>query len=233
PRASRTIPFVSKARGISLAKIAAELILGKKLKQVAYKERKETEYIAVKEVIFPFNKFLDVDITLGPEMRSTGEVMGIDETFGLAFAKSQTAIGSPLPLQGTVLITVADKDKAKVVEIAKKLSKLGFALVATEGTAKYLQKRGLELEEVYKIGEGRPDIVDYIKNGKIQFIINSPQGRGPKTDEFIMRRQSLLYKIPITTTIQGARAGVQGIDDLLKHKLSVKSIQDYHFNRIK
>ncbi len=228
PRASRTIPFVSKTRGFPLAKLATRVMTGKKLKQLEYTETKDTAYITVKEVVFPFVKFSGVDIILGPEMRSTGEVMGIDETFGMAFAKSQMATGVPLPLRGTILITVADNDKAKVVDIAGEFINLGFDLMGTEGTAKFLQKRGIRIKEIYKIGEGRPDIIDYLKNGGIQFIINSPRGKGPKFDEYKMRRRSLMQKIPITTTIQGARAAVQGIKELQKKQVDVKSLQDYY-----
>ncbi len=230
PRASRTIPFVSKTKGFSLAKLATKTMLGMSLEELNFTETTDPDYISVKEAVFPFIKFPGVDIILGPEMRSTGEVMGIDESFGLAFAKSQMSAGDPLPLEGTVLLTVADRDKPKVVEVARKFRELGFNLMATAGTAEYLRERDIEIEQVYKIDQGRPDIIDHIKNGNIHFIVNRPQGKGPKFDEYKMRRQALLRKVPIATTIQGAEAAVQGIGKMRSNNLDVKPIQDYHKN---
>ncbi|MFW6308867.1 MAG: carbamoyl-phosphate synthase large subunit, partial [bacterium] len=201
PRASRTIPFVSKTNGISLAKLATKTMLGLSLDELGFVERKNPDHIAVKEAVFPFIKFPGVDIILGPEMRSTGEVMGIDKNFGLAFAKSQMGTGVPLPLEGNVLLTVADKDKPKLLPVARRFEKLGFSLLATDGTAEFLEKEGLEVRTVNKIGKGRPDIVDHIKNGEIQFIVNRPQGKGSKFDEYKMRRQALMREVAITTTI--------------------------------
>ncbi|MFP4016694.1 MAG: carbamoyl-phosphate synthase large subunit, partial [Halanaerobiales bacterium] len=228
PRASRTIPFVSKTIGKSLAKLATRVMLGEKLTDLGLEEYQKTEYIAVKEAVFPFIKFPGVDIILGPEMRSTGEVMGIDENFGIAFAKAQMGAGVSLPLTGNVLITVNDRHKTDVLPIARRFKAQGFSIIATKGTSKYLKENGLEAEMVYKIGEGRPDILDYMKNGDIQFVINSPEGKGAIYDEVKMRRQAIMKNIPIATTIQGAQATIEGIEQLKASKLDVKSLQKYH-----
>lgn len=228
PRASRTIPFVSKTIGKSLAKVATRIMLGKRLDELELDEYQKTGYTAVKEAVFPFIKFPGVDIILGPEMKSTGEVMGIDSNFGIAFAKAQTGAGVSLPLTGRVLITVNDRHKPDVVEIAGRFKELGFSLLGTRGTAEYLRNKGLEIEMVYKIGEGRPDILDYMKNNDIQFLINSPEGKGALYDEVKMRRQALLNNIPLATTIQGARAAIEGIEQLKACNLDVKSLQEYH-----
>ncbi len=161
-------------------------------------------------------------------MRSTGEVMGIDQNFGLAFAKAQMATGVPLPLEGTVLLTVADRDKPKILSIARKFKELGFDLMATKGTAAYLQENDIKVESVAKIGKGRPDINDHIKNGNIQFVVNRPQGKGSKFDEYKMRRQALLRNVAIATTVQGALAAAEGIEKLRNKELDVKPLQDYH-----
>ncbi|MFW5980815.1 MAG: carbamoyl-phosphate synthase large subunit, partial [Halanaerobiaceae bacterium] len=228
PRASRTIPFVSKTNGASLAKLATKTMLGITLEELGYVEKNAPDHIAVKEAVFPFIKFPGVDIILGPEMRSTGEVMGVDKNFGLAFAKSQMGTGVPLPLEGNVLLTVADRDKSKLLPLAEKFNKLGFSLLATEGTARFLRDNGLKVRTVNKINKGRPDIVDHLKNGEIQFIVNRPQGKGSKYDEYKMRRQALIKEIPIATTIQGAEAAVEGIEQLKNNNLDVKAIQSYH-----
>ncbi|MFW5972307.1 MAG: carbamoyl-phosphate synthase large subunit [Bacillota bacterium] len=228
PRASRTIPFVSKTIGNSLAKLATRVMLGEKLSDMGLDEYQKTNYIAVKEAVFPFIKFPGVDIVLGPEMKSTGEVMGIDDNFGMAFAKAQMGAGVILPLQGSVLITVNDRHKSDVLPIAKRFKKEGFSLLATKGTADYLRDNGLKVETVSKIDEGRPDIIDYMKNDDIQFLINSPEGKAALKDEIKMRRQALLKNIPIATTIQGAQAAIEGIEQLKASKLDVKSLQEYH-----
>ncbi|MFW6237828.1 MAG: carbamoyl-phosphate synthase large subunit [Bacillota bacterium] len=228
PRASRTIPFVSKTKGVSLAKLATKTMLGQKLSELGYTEEIHPDYIAVKEAVFPFIKFSGVDIILGPEMRSTGEVMGIDDNFGSAFAKSQISADNPLPLEGAVLITVNDRRKPEVVPAARRFQELGFKLIGTGGTAEYLREKGLEIEKVHKIGTGRPDIEDYIKNEEIQFIINSPQGKGAHLDEYKMRRLALMRNVSIATTIQGAEAAAEGIKQLRESELGVKSLQDFH-----
>ncbi|MTI62112.1 MAG: carbamoyl-phosphate synthase large subunit [Firmicutes bacterium] len=228
PRASRTIPFVSKTIGKSLAKLATRVMLGGKLKDLGLTEYQKTNYIAVKEAVFPFIKFPGVDIILGPEMKSTGEVMGIDDNFGMAFAKAQMGAGLSLPLSGNVLITVNDHHKNDVLPIARRFKEQGFSLIATRGTAEFLQKNELSVEMIYKIGEGRPDILDYMKNNDVQFLINSPEGKGAIYDEVKMRRQALLKNIPHATTIQGAQATIEGIEQMKAKKISVKSLQEYH-----
>ncbi len=228
PRASRTVPFVGKTTGIPLAKIATKVMIGKKLDELGFTEEKEIPHIAVKEAVFPFIRFPGVDIILGPEMRSTGEVMGISDNFGTAFAKAQMGAGLPLPLEGTVFISVADKDKKAIIPIARELSKLGFKLVATSGTAHVLQENNIPVKVVKKIAEGRPNIEDHIKNREIDLIFNTPIGKGPKFDEYRIRREATIRRIPIITTIPGARAAVDGIKALKIGKINVKSLQEYH-----
>jgi carbamoyl-phosphate synthase large subunit len=228
PRASRTVPFVSKATGIQWAKVAAKLMVGMKLKDLGIEKEIEIQHIAVKESVFPFNRFPGVDTILGPEMKSTGEVMGIAATFGEAFWKAQLGAGQNLPSQGNVLLSVKNKDKRNVVFIAKKLSDLGFDLIATKGTGKVLVNSGLEVLFVNKVSEGRPHIVDMIKNGEINLIINTPRGRNPKLDEVAIRANAVSYKIPYTTTISGAQAVVNAIESMKRGNLRVKALQDYY-----
>jgi len=228
PRASRTVPFVSKATGISWAKIAAKVMVGKTLDELGITREVETSHVAVKEAVLPFKRFYGVDTILGPEMKSTGEVMGIDADFGMAFAKSQMAAGQTLPLKGTVFISVMNKDKRHVVFIAKKLVDLGFHIVSTTGTAKVLSKNGISVKPVYKVNEGRPHIVDLIKNGEIHLIINTPSGKKPKADEVAIRSEAVLHDIPCITTISGASAAVNGIESMVRGGISVQSIQEYH-----
>ncbi len=228
PRASRTVPFVSKATGIQWAKVAAKLMVGMKLKDLGIEKEVEIQHIAVKESVFPFNRFPGVDTILGPEMKSTGEVMGIDATFGEAFWKAQLGAGQNLPSLGNVLLSVKNKDKRNVVFIAKKLSDLGFNLIATRGTGKILVNSGLNVRFVNKVSEGRPHIVDMIKNGEISLIINTPRGRNPKLDEIAIRANAVQYKIPYTTTISGAQAVVNAIESMKRGNLRVKALQDYY-----
>ncbi len=228
PRASRTVPFVSKATGIQWAKVAAKLMVGMKLKDLGIEKEIEIQHIAVKESVFPFNRFPGVDTILGPEMKSTGEVMGIAATFGEAFWKAQLGAGQNLPSQGNVLLSVKNKDKRNVAFIAKKLSDLGFKLIATKGTGKILVNSGLEVRFVNKVSEGRPHIVDMIKNGEINLIINTPRGRNPKLDEVAIRANAVSYKIPYTTTISGAQAVVNAIESMKRGNLRVKALQDYY-----
>jgi carbamoyl-phosphate synthase large subunit len=228
PRASRTVPFISKATGIPWAKVAAKVMVGKKLLELGIKGEVEIHHIAVKESVFPFNRFYGVDTLLGPEMKSTGEVMGIDTDFGLAFIKSQIGAGLKIPLKGRVFISVMNKDKRSIVFVAKKLVDFGFEIVATKGTAKVLANNGIPVQTVFKVGEGRPDIVDRIKNGEIDLVINSPSGKKPKADEVAIRSQSVAHNIPCITTLSGASAAVNGIESLLKRGISAKSIQEYH-----
>ena len=227
PRASRTVPFISKATGTPWAKVAAKVMAGKKLYELGIREEVEIRHIAVKESVFPFNRFYGVDTVLGPEMKSTGEVMGIDMDFGMAFAKSQIGAGVNIPLQGKVFISVMTKDKRPIVFLAKKLADLGFEIVSTQGTAKVLVNNGISVQTVSKVGEGRPDIVDQIKNGEIHLIINTPSGKKPKADEVAIRSQAVAHNIPCITTLSGAEAAVNAIESL-KRGMSVKSIQEYH-----
>jgi len=230
PRASRTIPFVSKATGIPWAKVATKVMIGKKLKELGLTKEVEIKHVAVKEVVLPFLRFPGVDPVLGPEMRSTGEVMGIDYSYGLAYAKAQIAAGQKLPKEGKVLITVADKLKPAVVPIAKKLVDLGFKLAATAGTAAYLKKAGLAVEEVRKVREKRPHVVDHIKNKEYALVINARLGRESSEDASLIRKTVLLYGIPYATTLAGARAIVDGIEALQKGEMEVRCLQEYHMS---
>ena len=228
PRASRTVPFVSKATGISWAKIAAKLMVGNMLDELRITREVEISHVAVKEAVLPFKRFYGVDTILGPEMKSTGEVMGIDADFGMAFAKSQMAAGQTLPLKGTVFISVMNKDKRHVVFIAKKLVDLGFDIVSTAGTAKVLAKNGIPVKPVYKVNEGRPHILDLIKNGEIHLIINTPSGKKPRADEVTIRSEAVTHDIPYYTTLSGASAAVNGIESMVRGGISIQSIQEYH-----
>ncbi|MEM4473016.1 MAG: carbamoyl-phosphate synthase large subunit [Archaeoglobaceae archaeon] len=227
PRASRTVPFVSKATGIPLAKIATKVILGKKLRE--FNLRKPVlKHIAVKEAVFPFAKLPRVDVVLGPEMKSTGEVMGIDYDFGIAYFKAELAAGMRLPTSGNVLISVKDADKPKIVKIAKKFLELGFKIYATEGTARYLRENGIDVQLALKVSQGRPNVVDMIINGQIDLIINTPTGKRGKTEGYEIRRAAVEYGVPYITTIPGAIAAVKAIEAVKKGNITVKSIQEYH-----
>jgi len=228
PRASRTVPFDSKAIGVPLAKLAAKVMAGAKLKDLGFTEERVPEYSCVKESVFPFNRFPGVDIMLGPEMKSTGEVMGIDDDFGRAYLKSQLAAGQNLPLKGTVFVSVRDKDKRAITMIAQRLSDLGFDLVATQGTARVLKKSGLVVSVLRRVSEGRPNILDYIKDGNVHLIINTPSGRIPRADEIVIRSTAIMHGVPCITTVSGAQASVMGIEVLLKKYLDVKPLQAYH-----
>ncbi|MGA2526559.1 MAG: carbamoyl-phosphate synthase large subunit [Smithellaceae bacterium] len=227
PRASRTIPFVSKAIGVPLAKLATKVMLGKSLKELGFTVAPEPKYVSVKEAVFPFNRFPDVDILLGPEMKSTGEVMGIDHSFGLAFAKSQMAAGFKMPTKGTIFISVNDYHKDKIVSVAESFQNMGFKIIATKGTAKYLKDHGVEAGVVLKLSEGRPHIVDYIKNGDIQMVINTSMGRKSSRDAYHIRRGALIYNILYTTTIAGARALCEAVSAIKGENWQVCSLQEY------
>jgi carbamoyl-phosphate synthase large subunit len=231
PRASRTVPFVSKATGIPWAKVAAKVMADKTLAELDVHEV-EIDHVAVKESVLPFSRFTGVDPVLGPEMKSTGEVMGIDTDFGRAFAKSQIAAGQVLPTGGKVFISVRNQDKRVIIMIAKKLLDLGFEIVATRGTSRVLAKNGIPALQVHKVGHGRPHILDLIKNGDIALVINTPSGKKPKSDETIIRREAWLHQIPCITTVSGAWAAVGGIESLKTSGLSVKPIQSYHHKRL-
>jgi len=228
PRGSRTVPFVGKATGVPLAKLAAKLMGGKTLKELGFTKEKRIKHIAVKEAVFPFDRFHGVDTILGPEMKSTGEVMGIDNDFGLAFGKSQTSSGNNIPLDGKIFVSLKDKDKAPSVPLVRKLLELGFSVIATRGTAQYLKDHGLEVGVINKVAEGRPHIVDLIKNKEIHFVINTVSGAQAQKDSFSIRQSAIQYKVPFTTTISGAIAAVNAIEKLKKGKIHIKSIQEYH-----
>ncbi len=228
PRGSRTVPFVGKATGISLAGLAARVIAGETLTELGFTAEIIPPYYSVKEAVFSFNRFDMMDIVLGPEMRSTGEVMGIDWHLGLAMAKAQMAAGTPLPVRGRILITVAERDKPQAVELARALARLGFELLATSGTAAVLRKAGLAVEEVNKISSGRPNLLDQISAGSINLIINTPAGSGAQSDGAHMRRLAVKHGVSIITTMQGAMAALEGIRSLLKMKVEVCSLQNYH-----
>lgn len=228
PRASRTIPFVSKATGVPLAKLATKIMVGRTLPELGFTKEIEVPHVAVKESVFPFNRFPGVDTILGPEMKSTGEVMGIDHTFGIAFAKAEIAAGQILPRKGKVFISVKNRDKRAIIFIAKKLYDFGFEIVATKGTAKALAQNGIPVQTVFKVHEGRPHIVDLIKNHEIALIINTPSGRRPKRDHVSIRSVAVTHNIPLITTISGAAASVNGMEALIKEELQIKSLQEYH-----
>ncbi len=227
PRASRTVPFVSKAIGAPLAKLAALIMAGKTLEELNFTREIIPSHIAVKEAVLPFNKFPGTDTILGPEMRSTGEVMGIDTDFGRAFAKAELGAGEQLPLKGTVFVSMSDRDKAAAVAVVREFIDLGFSVMATLGTRRFLQEQGLAVESVLKLHEGRPHVLDAIKNQKINLIINTPSGEDAQTDARLIRRAALAYKIPTITTIAGAKATVAAIRSLQTTTLDVKAIQEY------
>jgi carbamoyl-phosphate synthase large subunit len=228
PRASRTVPFVSKAIGVPLAKLAAKVMAGKKLADLGFTKEIWTDYWAVKESVFPFNRFQGQDILLSPEMRSTGEVMGLDADLGIAYAKSQMAANAPLPMSGRVFISVSDSDKGAVAEIARQFADLGFDIVSTGGTARVLQEAGLKVSEVFKLAEGRPNTLDLLKNRSIQLVINTPAGQSPRADEVKIRTTAVYTGTPIMTTLSGARAAALGIAALKKSGYGVKTVQEYH-----
>ncbi|HXV28066.1 MAG TPA: ATP-grasp domain-containing protein, partial [bacterium] len=229
PRASRTIPFVSKTIGVPLAKLAAQVMTGKTLQELGFTEEIIPRHVAVKESVFPFIKFPGVDIILSPEMKSTGEVMGIDRDFPRAFYKSQDAASAHIPTEGKVFISVKRTDKAKIIPIAKKFHEMGYAIVSTEGTAQALQENGIPSQVVLKIAEGRPNVADLIRNNEVKLIVNTPSGKGPVLDESKIRSLAVSFKIPCITTLSAARAATIGLEAVRQGEgLQVKAIQDYH-----
>jgi carbamoyl-phosphate synthase large subunit len=228
PRASRTIPYVSKSIGVPLAKLAAKVMVGKTLDDLGFSEEKTLSHFTVKEAVFPFDRFTGVDTLLGPEMKSTGEVMGIDEDFGRAYLKAQASSNNTIPLHGKVFISVKDKDKSALPSMVSKLITFGFSIIATRGTAEYLKSNGLQIDVINKVGEGRPDIVDYIKNKEIDFVINTVSGTKAQHDSFSIREAALQHRITYTTTIAGARATINAIEVILEKKVNIKSLQKYH-----
>ena len=228
PRASRTIPFVSKAIGVPLAKLAAKVMTGKSLDELGFTKEIVPKHFSVKEAVFPFLRYEGLDISLGPEMKSTGEVMGMDVDLGLAYAKSQMAAPPPLPKKGKVFVSVKDTDKEAVIPVAREFVKLGFEIISTSGTADALMKAKIKVTKVFKIHEGRPNVLDRIKNGDITFIINTPSGKIPREHEVVIRNAALAAKIPIMTTVRAALASANGIQSLQKRKVQVRSLQEYH-----
>jgi len=231
PRASRTVPYLSKATGVPLAKIAARVMVGKTLAQLGLTEDLEVAGVFVKTPVFPFVRFPGVDTILGPEMKSTGEVMGGATTFGSAFAKAQLAAGVKLPARGTAFVSVSNHDKPAVVQIARDLVALGFSLVATRGTASYLRAHGIDAGIVFKVNEGRPHVGDAILNGSIQLVINTPVGRDSFFDDRVVRRIAMMQQVPCITTLTGAAATVNAIKALHTEGLTVRSLQEYHAER--
>jgi len=228
PRASRTIPYVSKATGIQLAKLATRLMVGARLADFGLPQELPVRFHFVKSPVFPFRKFPGVDTILGPEMKSTGEVMGVGESFGLAFSKAQLAAMQPVPDSGRVFISVNDHDKAHVSPVAKNLVELGFALVATRGTAKTLRGHGVPVEHVFKVNEGKPNVVDMIKNGEIGLIINTPLGRSSRFDEKAIRRAAVHHGVTCITTLSAAKAVVSGMRARRASGIQVTSLQELH-----
>jgi len=227
PRASRTVPFVAKVVGVPVARIAARIMAGETLASFALKPA-QLDHVGVKEAVFPFARFPGVDTVLGPEMKSTGEVMGIDRNFAIAFAKSQIGGGSRLPRQGTVFVSVKDSDKPRVIDAVRLLIALGFRIIATSGTQRYLAEQGIPASKINKVLEGRPHIVDAIKNGEVQLVFNTTEGAtAALADSRAMRRAALLHKVPYYTTLSGAVAATQGIRAYLGGDLEVRALQSY------
>jgi carbamoyl-phosphate synthase large subunit len=228
PRASRTVPIVSKVCGISMARIATQIMLGKKLEDFDLSITK-VPYFGVKEAVFPFSMFPEVDPVIGPEMRSTGEVLGLASSYGLAFYKAQKAAKSILPTQGAVLITVCERDRdEKLAQAARHFVDLGFKLFSTEGTCTFLHDHGLESEPILKLHQGRPNIVDAIKNGEIQLIVNTPAGKLSVTDDSYIRKSAIQHNIPYITTVAAAAAAAEGIKAKRNQQDTIKSLQEYH-----
>jgi carbamoyl-phosphate synthase large subunit len=227
PRASRTIPYVSKAIGMPLAKLAAKVMAGHRLKDLGFTEEIVPKHYSVKEAVFPFIKFPGIDITLGPEMRSTGEVMGIDSDLGVAYAKAQMSAQPALPTEGNVFISVKDADKDGVVAIARDFADMGFTIHATKGTLDVLAAAGVPAEKVYKLSEGRPNLLDLIKNGTMQFIVNTPDGKVPRQDEVAIRSAAVAQRIPIMTTLRGARMSARAIKAIKSDGYDVRPLQEY------
>ncbi|MFM8552147.1 MAG: carbamoyl-phosphate synthase large subunit [Nitrospiraceae bacterium] len=228
PRGSRTVPFVSKTIGVPLAKLAMKVMMGSTLKELGFTATRPLGYVAVKEAVFPFMKFAGVDVLLGPEMRSTGEVMGMDADFGWAFAKSQAGAGVALPRGGTVFLSVKDHDKPAALDVARHLQRLHFTIEATSGTAAYLRERGIDVQTVNKVTEGRPHIVDHIKNGEISLVINTVGSEASHADSASIRREALQKGVPYCTTMRGALATALGIEATLRKALTIRSLQEYH-----
>jgi carbamoyl-phosphate synthase large subunit len=228
PRASRTIPFVSKAVGVPLASVAARVMLGETLEAIGYLHEIVPPFVSVKEAVFPFNKFREFDPVLGPEMRSTGEVMGIADSFGAAFLKSQLAADNTLPGEGAIFVTVNDRDKPTATPIVRRFYEMGFKLFATEGTARFLQQRGVPCERVFKLHEGRPHGIDLIVNGEIQLLINTPMGKDAQVDDYRLRQAAIARRLAYTTTLSAANAACDAILSMRARPGQVRSLQEWH-----
>ena len=220
------MPFVSKATGVPLGRLAALVMVGKTLDELGVKDEVVPKHFSVKESVFPFNKFPGVDIILGPEMRSTGEVMGSDDSFPMAFAKSQMAANSPLPEKGTIFISVADRDKTDMIPIARQFAAMGYHLMATRGTAKVFRDQHIPIQEISKIQEGRPNLIDMMKNGQIAMILNTPSGRGRRTEEGRIRAAAVTHRVTCITTLAAAQAAVEACRALRETEMTVTALQD-------
>jgi carbamoyl-phosphate synthase large subunit len=227
PRASRTVPFVSKTIGKPLASLAARVMLGETLADLGYTEEIIAPYVTVKEAVFPFTKFREFDPILGPEMRSTGEVMGVSRSFGTAFAKAQLAAGNGLPREGQVMMTVNDHDKPAAAGLAKRFAAMGFGVVATEGTARYLEGQGVAAERIFKVSAGRPNGIDLMLNGRLQLLINTPLGKRAQKDDYSLRQAAIAQRVPYTTTLSAANAACDAIESMRTHPASVRSLQEW------
>jgi carbamoyl-phosphate synthase large subunit len=229
PRASRTVPYVSKATGVPMAKIATQIAMNQTLEELGWKDFKpRVEWYAVKEAVFPFNRFAGVDPILGPEMKSTGEVMGIDKSFELAFWKAETAAGQILPTEGRVFLSAKDRDKDWIVEVAKKLDAMNFELVATQGTAEALERAGLQVERTCKLAEEGTNVIDLMKDKRVDLLINTPSGPVARVDEIKIRSEAILRGLPIVTTASGAKATIGAICTIRTQDWNVKSLQAFH-----
>jgi carbamoyl-phosphate synthase large subunit len=226
PRASRTVPFVAKATGVPVAKIAAKVMTGKSLTELDIVREPIPAYVSIKESVFPFRKFAGVDIVLGPEMRSTGEVMGVSERFSIAFAKGQLAAGVVLPEHGKIFVSVSARHKDPVVALARRLTALGYELIATEGTARRLREAGIDVQRVKKIAEGHPNLIDHMIDGEIALVMNTPSGKGARTDEGKIRAAAVQHGVPCITTIQAAEAAVMAMEALREERMQVQALQD-------
>jgi carbamoyl-phosphate synthase large subunit len=227
PRASRTVPFVSKAIGAPHASYAARVMCGETLEQIGFMEEVIPPFVSVKEAVFPFNKFAGTDPVLGPEMKSTGEVMGISDSFGSAFAKALLAASNGLPLAGSILITVNDSDKPTVTKIARRFHEMGFTLLATRGTAQYLRARGIPVSSVFKVHEGRPNCLDKIVNGEVELLVNTPLGKHAQWDDYTLRQAAIRQRIAYTTTMSAAEAASDAILSLRSRRSAVRSLQEW------
>ena len=226
PRASRTVPFVAKATGVPIAKLAAKVMAGATLPELGLDREPIPAHVSIKESVFPFRKFVGVDIVLGPEMRSTGEVMGISERFSIAFAKSQLAAGVVLPTEGKIFVSVTARHKDQIVSLATRLHQLGYELLCTSGTARRLEEAGIPVTRVKKLAEGHPNLIDYLIDGDVSLILNTPSGKGARTDEGRIRAAAVQYGVSSITTIQAAEAALRAMEALRQEEMHVEALQD-------